>query len=69
MLARDVTTQLSNDPANIALRELLKTTEVTQKRNRVIATASLSPSFLTQITNGENSFSSPATSVPDPASK
>jgi hypothetical protein len=69
MLARDVTTQLSNDPANIALRELLKTTEVTQKRNRVIATASLSPSFLTQITNGENSFSPPATSLPDPASK
>jgi hypothetical protein len=68
-LARDVTTQLSNDPANNALRELLKTTEVTQKRNRVIATASLSPSLLSQITNGENSFSTPATPSAHDASK
>lgn len=68
-LARDVTTQLSNDPANNALRELLKTTEVTQKRNRVIVNASLSPSFLSQITSGENSFSAPATSPSKPASQ
>src|SRR5579863_158123 len=68
-LARDVTTQLSSDPANNALRELLKTAEVTQKRNRVIATASLSPAFFNQITNGENSFSAPATPLPKPASK
>ena len=68
-LARDVTTQLSNGPANNALRELLKTAEVTQKRNRVIATASLSPSFLSQITNGENSFRPPATPPSQDASK
>lgn len=68
-LARDVTTQLSNDPANNALCELLKTTQVTQKRNRVIANASLSPSFLSQITNGENSFTGPATPLSKPASK
>jgi hypothetical protein len=68
-LARDVTTQLSSNPANNTLRELLKTTEVTQKRNCVIATASLSPSFLSQITNGENSFPSPATPLSKPASK
>jgi len=42
-LARGVSTQLANNPANNVLREVLKTTEVTQKRNRVIATASLSP--------------------------
>jgi len=68
-LARDVTTQLSSDPANNALRELLKTTEITQKRNRVIATAGLSPSFLSQITNGDNSLSPPATPPAHDASK
>ncbi len=60
-LARDVTTQLADNSSNNALRELLKTTEVTQKRNRVVATANLSPSFLSQITNGENSLRTPAT--------
>jgi len=68
-LARAVTTQLSNDAANNALRELLKTTEVSQKRDRVIATAILSPSVLSQITNGENSFSAPATQPAQDASK
>jgi hypothetical protein len=68
-LARDVTTQLSNDPANVSLRQLLKTAEIAQKRNRVIATASLSPSLLSQITNGENSLSAPATPPSQPASK
>jgi hypothetical protein len=69
LLARDVTTQLSNDGPNNALRELLKTTEITQKQNRVIATATLSPAFLSQITNSENSLSTPATPLPQAASK
>ena len=60
-LARDVTTQLADNSSNNALRELLKTTEVTQKRNRVVATANLSPSFLNQITKSENSLRTPAT--------
>ena len=60
-LARDVTTQLADNSSNNALRELLKTTEVTQKRNRVVATANLSPSFLSQITKSENSLRTPAT--------
>ena len=68
-LARDVTTQLSNDPANVSLRQLLKTAEITQKHNRVIATASLSPALLSQITNGENSLRAPATLPSQPASK
>jgi hypothetical protein len=68
-LARSVTTQLSGNPANNALRELLKTTEITQKRNRVIATASLNPSFFNQITVSENSFEHPATSGSSAASK
>ena len=69
MLARDVTTQLSNDPANNALRELLKTAEISQKRNRVVATASLSPSFFSQITSGEISFATPTTLLPSAASQ
>ncbi|MGA9586989.1 MAG: hypothetical protein WBQ95_16765 [Terracidiphilus sp.] len=60
-VARGVTAQLSDDSANNALRELLKTTEVTQKRNRVIATANLSPAFFSQITKSENSLTTPAT--------
>jgi hypothetical protein len=68
-LARDVTVQLSSNPANNALREILKTTEIAQKRNRVIATASLSPSFFAQITEGEKKSTPPATSVIQDASK
>lgn len=68
-LARDVSTQLAHNSANNALRELLKTAEITQKRNRVIATASLSPTFLSQITRGENSSATPATHSSQDASK
>ena len=68
-LARDVSTQLSQNTANNALRELLKTAEITQKRNRVIATASLSPAFFSQITSGENSSGTPATPPSQDASK
>lgn len=68
-LARDVTIQLSSNPSNNALREVLKTTEISQKRNRVIATASLSPRFFTEITEGKNSSALPATSNPQDASK
>ena len=68
-LAKDVTVQLSNNPSNNALRELLRTAEITQKRNRVVATASLSPSFFSQITAGENSWVAPATPPDQHASK
>jgi hypothetical protein len=68
-LARDVTTQLADNSSNEALRELLKTAEVTQKRNRVIATASLSPAFWSQITKSENSLTPPATPHPPGASQ
>jgi hypothetical protein len=60
-LVREVSTQLANDSANNALRELLKTAEITQRGNRVIATATLSPGFLSQITSGEISSGTPAT--------
>ena len=68
-LARGVTTQLADNSANNALHELLKTAEVTQKRNRVIATASLSPAFFNQITKSENTWATPATSPPQNASQ
>ena len=69
LLSRDVTGQLANNAANNALRELLKTTQITQKRNRVIASASLSAAFFSQITNVENSVNSPATPDGQSASK
>ncbi len=68
-LARGITTQLADNAANDALRELLKTAEITQKRNRVIATANLSPAFFSQITNGENSSATPVTPPTQSASK
>jgi hypothetical protein len=69
ILARDVTLQLSGNPANNALREILKSTDISQKRNRVIATATVSPGLLSQVTNSENSSAQPATPVTASASK
>lgn len=62
-LARGVSSQLADNSANNALRELLKSAEITQKRNRVIATASLSPAFFTQLANSQNSLVTAATST------
>jgi len=45
-LARGYTMPLGNTPANNGLKELLKTAEVTQKRERVVVTAALPPAFL-----------------------
>lgn len=69
VLARDVSVQLSSNPANNAFRELLKSTEVSQKRNRVVATATISPALLSQVTEGEKSLSQPATLPQQDASK
>jgi hypothetical protein len=69
VLARDVSIQLSSNPANNAFREVLKTTQVTQKRNRVVASANLSPALLSQVTESKESSSSPATLPPQDASK
>lgn len=69
VLARDVTIQLSSNPANDALREILKSTQISQKRNRVVATASLSPALLGRVTESEYSPDSPATPVAEAASK
>ncbi len=45
-LARGFTMPLGDNPANNGLKELVKTAEVTQKRDRVVVTAVLPSSFL-----------------------
>jgi hypothetical protein len=69
VLARDVSIQLSSNPANNAFREVLKTTQVAQRRNRVVATATLSPALISQVTESEKSSSPPATLPVQDASK
>jgi hypothetical protein len=64
-LARGIAGPLPNNSANSALKELLKTAEITQKRNRVVATASLSPSFLGALAAGQN-FSPSEPTVTNP---
>ena len=55
-LARGATEPLnSNVGANRGLKDLLKTAEVTQKRNRVVVTATLPMSVISQLAAGENS--------------
>ncbi len=42
ILARGITAPLADNAANNSMRELLKTAEITQKRDRVVITATLS---------------------------
>jgi hypothetical protein len=58
-LARGFTAPLAQNPANNGLKELLKTAVVTQRHERVVVTATVSPSLFSSITANENSF--PAT--------
>jgi hypothetical protein len=50
-LARGFTAPLAPDAANNALKQLLSTAEVTQHRERVLVTATLTPSLLSQAIN------------------
>ena len=59
-VARGFTVNLGQNAANNSLKELLKTAEITQKHNRVIATASISPALVTNLAGDD-------TSAPDPA--
>ncbi|HWA94940.1 MAG TPA: hypothetical protein VG844_10090 [Terracidiphilus sp.] len=56
-MARGFTQQLASNPANNGLRQLLRTAEVTQKHNRVIVTASISPATLAAEAAASNSAS------------
>jgi hypothetical protein len=60
-LARIVAAPLHENTANNGLRELLKSAEVTQRRERVVVSAALSPAFLAGIAKGENA--SPDSSI------
>jgi hypothetical protein len=57
LMARGITASLADNTANNSLKELLRTAEITRKRDRVVITATLSPSL----------FSGPATSPKIPA--
>jgi hypothetical protein len=65
-LARGFTLPLSANAANNGLKQLLKTTEVTQQRNRVVVTATLSPVLLANLAANEDSPSPPA-AISNPA--
>jgi hypothetical protein len=58
-VARGFAAPLGQNNANNGLKEVLATAEITQKRNRVIATATLSPSKFSSLTESGNSL--PAT--------
>ena len=54
-LARGFAAPLGANTANNGLRQLLKTAEVSQRRNRVVVTATLSPALLTSLAQSEGS--------------
>jgi hypothetical protein len=60
VMARGFTVPLAETDANRSLKELLKTAEVAQKRNRVVVTARLSPSlFSSSLANGAGAPAEP----------
>ena len=63
-LARGFTAPLAANTANNALRQLLKTAEVNQKRNRVVVTATLTPGLIAGLAERENSPPA-SSSIPD----
>ena len=67
-LARGFTAPLAQNTANNTLKELLKTAEVTQHRERVEVTATVTPSLLGSMTSDENALpeAAPETGAPAP---
>jgi len=66
-VARGFSAPLSENTANNGLKQLLKTAAVTQKRNRVVITATLTPALLGSLAQGDGSL--PAASAAPDASK
>jgi hypothetical protein len=60
-MARGFTSLLQTNTANNGLSQVLQTAEVTQKHNRLVITATVSPAMLTKLAEDENSSTSPAT--------
>ena len=67
-IARGFTAQLASNLANNGLRELLRTAQVTQRRDRVVVTAELSSSFLVDLVRSENSSAAEAAGTGEGAS-
>jgi hypothetical protein len=68
-MARGFTAPLPSNPANNGLKQLLSTAEVTQKRDRVLVTATLSPSLLAGAANDEKKSSGQITAAYQRASE
>ena len=68
-LARTISGPLADNTPNRALKELLRTAEISQRRNRVVATAAVSPAYLGELTSGGDSPAPMATSPTDRSSK
>jgi hypothetical protein len=66
ILARGITAPLADNAANNSMKELLKTAEISQKRDRVVITATLSPALFSGPAGSpkppDGSFSGPDTS-------
>ena len=54
ILARGISAPLADNAANNSLKELLKTAEITQKRDRVVITATLSPALFSGPAGSQN---------------
>jgi hypothetical protein len=68
-LARGATEPLHDNAANRGLKDLLKTAEISQSRNRVLIRASLPPSLFESLASEENNSKEQATPSPAPASQ
>lgn len=68
-MARGFTAPLAPNAANNALKELLRTAEVTRKRDRVVVTSTLSTTLLSRATEEENSSAAPGNQNGQDASK
>jgi hypothetical protein len=68
-LARGATEPLHDDPANRALKGLLKTADISQSRNRVVIKATLSPSFFESLAAEKNNSEKQTTPSGVPASE
>jgi hypothetical protein len=68
-MARGSTVRLADNAANNGLREVLKSAQVTQKRDRVTVTATLTPTLINSLAASMNSADSTETEAAQGASK
>jgi hypothetical protein len=64
-IARQIAIPLAANPANNGLKELLKTAEVTQKRDHVVVTGTLTPTLLTELAAEDSSQAHQTESSPN----